>query len=57
MAPVVGAGRTNIHAFGVMKRVGRPEARRGGDPAPERWFNPVPPTNPCIQAQAGIETA
>ena len=54
---LVGAGRTNIHAFAVLKRGG---VRAGKLAAvviehPERWFNPVPPTNPCIRTQASLE--
>ena len=56
---LVGAGRTNIHAFAVMKRGGVKAGKLAAVVIlhPERWFNPVPPTNPCIQAQASIETA
>ena len=56
---LVGAGRTNIHAFAVMKRGGVKAGKLAAVVIlhPERWFNPVPPTNPCIQAQTSIETA
>ena len=56
---LVGAGRTNIHAFAVLKRGGVKAGKLAAVVIehPERWFNPVPPTNPCIQALASVETA
>ena len=54
-----GAGRTNIHAFAVLKRGGVMAGKLAAVVIehPERWFNPVPPTNPSIQTLTSVETA
>uniref|UniRef100_A0ABX1N313 Putative conjugal transfer nickase/helicase TraI C-terminal domain-containing protein n=2 Tax=Aromatoleum buckelii TaxID=200254 RepID=A0ABX1N313_9RHOO len=47
---LVGPGNSNVHHFGVIGRGGKRVGKLAAVVIqhPERWFNPVPPSNPSV---------